>query len=166
MSEERSHIISAVVLHRPGVLQRVSGLFTRRGFNIDAITVGPSENKGMARMTIISRGDEKVLEQITKQLNKLIEVIKVRDLNPQSTVLRELCLIKTHASNEKSRSEIIQYTNIFRGRIIDVSPYSLTIEITGTPDKIDALIDLLQSFGIQKIARTGPTAISRGSKTI
>ncbi|MDP3065535.1 MAG: acetolactate synthase small subunit [Methanobacteriaceae archaeon] len=166
MSEQRSHIITAVVQHRPGVLQRVSGLFTRRGFNIDSITVGPSEKNGMARMTIISRGDEKVLEQITKQLNKIIEVIKVRDLDPQSTVLRELCLIKTHAPNEKSRSEIIQYANIFRGRIIDVSPYSLTIEITGTPDKIDALIDLLQSFGIQKIVRTGPTAISRGSKTI
>ncbi len=166
MTNERSHIISALVLHRPGVLQRVAGLFTRRGFNIDAITVGPSEKDGMARMTIISRGDEKVLEQITKQLNKLIEVIKVRDLDPPSTVLRELCLIKTHAPHEKARSEIIQYANIFRGRIIDVSPDNLTIEITGAPDKIDALIDLLQSFGIQEIARTGPTAITRGAKTI
>jgi acetolactate synthase I/III small subunit len=166
MDEQKNHIITALVLNRPGVLQRVAGLFTRRGFNIDSITVGPSEKDGMARMTIISRGDEKVLEQITKQLNKLIEVIKVRDLDPEGTVMRELCLIKTHVTTEKARSEIIQYANIFRGRIIDVGPENLTLEITGAPDKIDALIDLLRGFGIKEIARTGPTAISRGSKTI
>lgn len=166
MDGEKSHIISALVLHRPGVLQRVSGLFTRRGFNIDSITVGPSEQDGMARMTIISHGDDKVLEQIIKQLNKIIEVVKVRDLDPEGTVIRELCLIKTHATNEKARSEIIQYTNIFRGKIIDVGQDNLTLEITGTPDKIDALIGLLWTFGIKEIARTGPTAISRGSKTI
>jgi len=120
----------------------------------------------MARMTIIARGDDKVLEQITKQLNKLIDVIKVRDLEPESTVKRELCLIKVHAPAERIRSEVIQYANIFRGRIIDVSPETLTVEITGSPDKIDALIDLLRSFGIKEIARTGPTAISRGIKTI
>ena len=166
MDEQRSHIISAIVMHRPGVLQRVAGLFTRRGFNIDSITVGPSEQDGLARMTIISRGDEKVLEQITKQLNKIIEVIKVRDLDPEGTVIRELCLIKTHATSERARSEIIQYANIFRGRIVDAGPENLTLEITGTSEKIDALIDLLRSFGIKEISRTGPTAISRGSKTI
>jgi acetolactate synthase I/III small subunit len=166
MNEQKNHIISAIVQHRPGVLQRVAGLFTRRGFNIDSITVGPSEQDGMARMTIISHGNEKVLEQITKQLNKIIEVIKVRDLDPEGTVTRELCLIKTHATTERARSEIIQYANIFRGRIIDASPENLTLEITGTPDKIDALIDLLSSYGIKEIARTGSTAISRGSKTI
>lgn len=166
MDELRNHIISAIVLHRPGVLQRVAGLFTRRGFNIDSITVGLSEQEGLARMTIISQGDDKILEQITKQLNKIIEVIKVRDLNAEGTVIRELCLIKTHATTEKSRSEIIQYANIFRGRIVDVGPENLTLEITGTPEKIDALIDLLRGFGIKEIARTGPTAISRGSKTI
>lgn len=166
MEGEKSHIISALVLHRPGVLQRVSGLFTRRGFNIDSITVGPSQQDDMARMTIISHGDDKVLEQIIKQLNKIIEVVKVRDLDPEGTVIRELCLIKTHTTSEKARSEIIQYTNIFRGKIIDVGPDNLTLEITGTPDKIDALIDLLRTFGIKEIARTGPTAISRGSKTI
>jgi acetolactate synthase-1/3 small subunit len=166
MDEQRSHIISALVMHRPGVLQRVSGLFTRRGFNIDSITVGPSEQDGLARMTIISQGDDKILEQIIKQLNKIIEVIKVRDLDPEGTVVRELCLIKTHATSERARSEIIQYANIFRGRIIDVGPENLTLEITGTPEKIDALIDLLRAYGIKEIARTGPTAISRGSKTI
>jgi acetolactate synthase-1/3 small subunit len=166
MDEQRSHIISALVLHRPGVLQRVAGLFTRRGFNIETITVGTSEQDDMARMTIIARGDGKVLEQITKQLNKLIDVIKVRDLEPENTVERELCLIKVHAPAEHVRSEVIQYANIFRGRIIDVGIETLTIEITGTPDKIEALIDLLRVFGIKQIARTGPTAISRGTKTI
>ncbi|MGV8143216.1 MAG: acetolactate synthase small subunit [Methanothermobacter sp.] len=162
MKEQRTHVISALVLHKPGVLQRVAGLFTRRGFNIENITVGTSEQDNMARMTIISRGDEKVLEQIIKQLNKLIDVVKVRDLDPENTVKRELCLIKTHASSEKVRSEVIQYANIFRGRIIDVSPDTLTVEITGTPEKIEALIDLLRGYGIKQIARTGATAISRG----
>ena len=166
MDKQRTHIISTLVLNKPGVLQRVAGLFTRRGFNIENITVGTSEQESLARMTIISKGDEKVLEQITKQLNKLIEVIKVRDLEPESTVERELCLIKVHTPTERVRSEIIQYTNIFRGKVIDVSPETVTIEITGTPDKIEALIDLLRSFGIKEISRTGPTAISRGIKTI
>jgi acetolactate synthase I/III small subunit len=166
MKEQRNHIISALVLNKPGVLQRVAGLFTRRGFNIDNITVGTTEKEEYARMTIISQGDEKVLEQITKQLNKLIDVIKVRDLDPGSTVQRELCLIKVHAPTERVRSEVIQYANIFRGRIIDVSSENLTIEITGTPDKIEALIDLLRGFGIKEIVRTGLTAITRGVKTI
>ena len=166
MDEQRTHIISALVLHKPGVLQRVAGLFTRRGFNIENITVGTSQQKDLARMTIIAKGDEKVLEQITKQLNKLIEVIKVRDLDPESTVERELCLIKVHTPTERVRSEVIQYANIFRGRIIDVSPENITIEITGGPDKIEALIDLLRTFGIKEIARTGPTAMSRGNRTM
>ena len=166
MDESRTHIISTLVLDKPGVLQRVAGLFTRRGFNIDNITVGPSEQENFARMTIITKGDEKILEQITKQLNKLIDVIKVRDLEPAVTVQRELCLIKVHTSSEKVSSEVIQYANIFRGRIIDVSPETITIEITGPPEKIEALIDLVRVFGIKEIARTGPTAISRGNKTI
>ena len=166
LDENKNHVISALVLHKPGVLQRVAGLFTRRGFNIETITVGPSENEGIARMTIISKGDEKVLEQITKQLNKLIDVIKVRELEPGITVKRELCLIKVHTATEKARSEVIQYTNIFRGRVVDVSPETVTVEITGDPEKIEALIDLVSVFGIKEIARTGPTAITRGTKTI
>ncbi|ADP76857.1 acetolactate synthase, small subunit [Methanothermus fervidus DSM 2088] len=162
----RTHTISALVEHKPGVLQRISGLFTRRGYNIESITVGESENPELARMTIIVKGDEKVLEQITKQLNKLVDVIKVRDLDPKTTVMRELCLIKVHAPDESSRSEVIQYANIFRGRIVDVSPETLTVEVTGDPEKINALISLLESFGIKELARTGPTAISRGKKTI
>ncbi|MGC9517957.1 MAG: acetolactate synthase small subunit [Methanomicrobiales archaeon] len=166
MDDERTHIISALVLNKPGVLQRVSGLFTRRGFNIDSITVGTSEQEGLARMTIISRGDDKVLEQITKQLNKLIDVIKVRDLDHDTTVKRELCLIKVNSPTEKIRSEVIQYAGIFRGRIVDVSPETLTIEITGDSDKIDTLIDLVKAFGIKELSRTGITAMSRGLKTM
>ena len=161
--ETKSHIISTLVENKPGVLQKVSSLFTRRGFNIESITVGESEIKDLARMTIISHGDDKVLEQITKQLNKLIDVIKVIDLKPENSVKRELALIKVKSDNEKTRSEIIQYTNIFRGKIIDVAPTTLTIEITGNPEKINTLISLLKNFGIKKIARTGPTAIARGT---
>ncbi|MGZ7049071.1 MAG: acetolactate synthase small subunit [Methanobacterium sp.] len=166
MESQKIHIISALVLHKPGVLQRVAGLFTRRGFNIESITVGTSEQEGIARMTIMAKGDEKVLEQITKQLNKIIDVIKIRDLDPDKTVKRELCLIKVHSPTERVRSEVIQYVNIFRGRIIDVSPETLTVEMTGESDKIEALIDLVKTFGIKEIARTGPTAMSRGIKTI
>lgn len=166
MEDQRTHIISALVLHKPGVLQRVAGLFTRRGFNIESITVGTSEQEEIARMTIIAKGDGKVLEQITKQLNKIIDVIKVRDLEPENTVKRELCLIKVHSPTEKVRAEVVQYVNIFRGHVIDVSPETLTIEMTGASDKIDALIDLVKGFGIKEIARTGPTAMSRGIKTI
>jgi len=160
--ETKSHIISTLVENKPGVLQKVSSLFTRRGFNIESITVGESEVEGLARMVIISNGDDNVLEQITKHLNKLIDVVKVIDLDANNSVKRELALIKVKSDNEKTRSEVIQYTNIFRGKIIDVATTTLTIEITGDPEKINALISLLKGFGIKKIARTGPTAISRG----
>lgn len=160
--DNKSHIISTLVEDQPGVLQRVSSLFSRRDFNIDSITVGKSEINGLARMTIISRGDDHVLEQITKQLNKLIDVVKVRDLDPNNSVKRELALIKVSACDEKDKSQIIQYSNIFRGKIIDVSTGTLTAEITGDPNKINAFISLLKPFGIKKISRTGPTAIERG----
>lgn len=157
----KSHVISTLVENKPGVLQKIASLFTRRGFNIESITVGESETKGMAAMVIISKGDEKILEQITKQLNKLIDIVKVVDLDPDHSVKRELALIKVKADNEQKRSEIIQHANIFRGKIIDMGPSTLTIEITGDPNKINALISLLQNFGIKKIVRTGPTAIAR-----
>ncbi|KZX17198.1 acetolactate synthase small subunit [Methanobrevibacter filiformis] len=156
-----SHVISTLVENRPGVLQNVASLFTRRGFNIESITVGGSETENLARMVIVVKGDEKVLEQITKQLNKLVDIIKVRELNPGKTLKRELCLIKVKADDERKRAEIIQYTNTFRGKIVDISENNITIEITGDPSKINALINLLKSFGIKKIARTGSTAIER-----
>lgn len=160
--EMQSHIISTLVENKPGVLQNVSSLFTRRGFNIDSITVGESEVENLARMVIVVVGDEKVLEQVTKQLNKLVDVIKVKDLDPENTIKRELCLIKVKVSNEKARAEIMQYSSIFKGKIVDVCEDYLTLEITAKPQKINALIKLLRPFGITKIARTGPTALSRG----
>ncbi|MCQ2737412.1 MAG: acetolactate synthase small subunit [archaeon] len=156
------HVISTLVENKPGVLQKVTGLISRRGYNIESITVGECETPNLARMVFVVKGDEKVLEQVTKQLNKLVEVVKIKDLDPNNSVKRELALIKVKAEDDKIRSEIIQYANIFRGKIIDVSDSTLTIEITGGPDKIDALISLLKSFGIKKIARTGPTAVERG----
>ncbi len=156
------HIISTLVENKPGVLQKVTSLVSRRGYNIDSITVGESEISSLARMVFVVKGDEKVLEQVTKQLNKLVEVIKIKDLDPNNSVKRELALIKVKTEDARCRSEIIQYANIFRGKIIDVCDNSITIEMTGDPNKIDALISLLEPFGIKKIARTGPTAVSRG----
>jgi acetolactate synthase-1/3 small subunit len=158
----RQHIFTALVEHKPGVLQRVASMFTRRRFNIDSITVGPTENSGIARMTILTSGDDKTLEQIEKQMNKIISVIKVTDLSMDKSICRELCLIKLHCPEEKNRSQIMQYADVFRGRIVDLSPETLTVEVTGDPEKIDAFIDLTKGFGIKDIARTGITALQRG----
>ena len=160
------HTISILVENKPGVLQRISGLFTRRNFNIDNITVGKTEEPTISRITIRTTGDNQTLEQITKQLNKLIEVLKVRELKPENTIKRELELIKVHAPDEKTKSEIIQYTNIFRGHIVDVTPKTLTVEITGEPTKIGSFTKLLKPFGIKETAKTGVTALTRGHKTL
>ncbi len=166
MAHARKHTISIIVENNPGVLQRVSGLFTRRNFNIDSITVGKTDNPEISRITIRTMGDDQVLEQITKQLNKLIEVLKVRELKPENTLKRELALIKVNTPDEKAKSEVMQYTNIFRGHIIDVTTKSMIIEITGEPSKIVALLELLRPYGIKEIARTGVTAITRGNKVL
>jgi len=158
----RQHIFTALVEHKPGVLQRVASMFTRRRFNIDSITVGPTENPGIARMTILTAGDDKTLEQIEKQMNKLVNVIKVTDLSIDGSICRELCLIKLHCADEKAKSQLMQYADVFRGRVVDVSPDSITVEITGDPEKVDAFIDLTKGFGVKEIARTGVTAMQRG----
>ena len=163
---KRKHTISILVENKPGVLQRISGLFTRRNFNIDNITVGKTEEPTISRITIRTTGDNQTLEQITKQLNKLIEVLKVRELKPENTIKRELALIKVHAPDEKTKSEIIQYTNIFRGHIVDVTPKTLTVEITGEPTKIGSFTKLLKPFGIKETAKTGVTALTRGHNTL
>lgn len=159
----QSHVISTLVEDKPGVLQKVASLFTRRGYNIDSITVGESEVENLARMVIVVNGNKQVLEQVTKQLNKLVDVVKVKDLEKETLVKRELCLIKVKVKNENFRSEIIQYANIYNGEIIDVSDESITLEITGNPEKIDSILNLLKHHGIIHISRTGPTAISRGN---
>ena len=166
MNKLNKHTISILVENKPGVQQRVSGLFTRRDFNIDNITVGKTAEPGLSRITITTYGDNRTLEQIIKQLNKLIEIIKVREMKPENTIRRQLALLKIHAPTEQDKSEIIQYTNIFRGHIIDVTPKTITIEITGNPDKINALMDLLRPYGIKETAKTGITALSRGQKTL
>lgn len=165
MAKEHTHIISTIVEHKPGVLYTVSNLFRRRGFNIDNISVGSAEETGLARMTITVKGDDRTIEQVVKQLNKLIDVIKVTRLDPDNIVTRELALIKVNTMNAKSRSDLINYADIFRARVVDVSSESLMVEITGTSDKIDAFIDLMKPFGLKEVARTGITALSRGAKS-
>lgn len=159
--EEQYHIISTLVEDKPGVLQKVAGMFNRRGFNIDSITVGNSEVEGQSRMVITVHADEKGLEQVTKQLNKLIDVIKIKDIT-QKAVKRELCLVKVNIPDVKARAEIMQYTNIFRAHILDVTEETLMVELTGDKEKINAFISLVEPFGIKRIARTGLTAMSRG----
>jgi acetolactate synthase-1/3 small subunit len=159
------HTVSVLVQNKPGVLARTAGLFSRRGYNIESLTVGVTENEAVSRMTIVVTGDDTVVEQVTKQLNKLIEVIKVSDLTKESYVNRELVLIKVTADGS-NRAEIMQIVNIFRARIVDVAPKSLIIEVTGDEGKLDALVGMLKQFGIKEIVRTGTLALGRGPKVI
>ena len=158
---EPLHTIVALVADRPGVLNRISSLFRRRGFNIASLAVGKSEQPNLSRMTFVVEGDEDTVEQVTKQLNKLIDVIKVSEIREEDVIARELALVKVHAT-AATRSEIMQLVDIFRANIIDVGPRSLIIEITGEEDKINALYNLLRPFGIHELMRTGRIAISRG----
>ena len=158
-------MISVLVKNSSGVLSRVEGLFTRRGYNIDSLTVGRTENSDISRMTITLKGDNDVLEQVKKQLNKLEEIIKVVDLKADKSVYRELVLIKMKANAEK-RADIYEIVKIFRCKIIDLSVDSLTIELTGDEDKISALIKLMEGYGIKELVRTGVVALDRGDKTI
>lgn len=159
------HTLSVLVENRSGVLSRVAGLFSRRGFNIDSLAVGVTENPEVSRMTIVVNGDEYTVEQVSKQLNKLIDVIKIRALENSDSVSRELALIKVNAT-AATRSEIIQIVEIFRAKIVDVSKTTLTVEISGATDKVEALEDMLKQFGIKEIVRTGTIAIERGNKYI
>jgi acetolactate synthase-1/3 small subunit len=159
---EMKHTIVALVEDKPGVLTRVASLFRRRGFNISSLAVGRSEQPHLSRMTFVVEGDEDVVEQVTKQLNKLIDVIKVSDISRDDIVARELALIKVRAT-QTTRSEIIQLVDIFKANIIDVAPQSLIIEVTGEEDKIDALYNLLRPFGIKELMRTGRVAMIRGA---
>jgi acetolactate synthase-1/3 small subunit len=157
------HTISVLVENEFGVLSRVVSLFSGRGFNIDSLSVAPTNEEGMSRMTIVTRGDENILEQINKQLNKLIDVIKVIDFTEGSAIDRELALIKVTAEDD-SRAEVLRIVDIFRAKIIDVTPKSYTIEATGSPLKIDAILELLRPLGLKELVRTGAVAIGRGAK--
>ncbi|MDO7907424.1 acetolactate synthase small subunit [Paenibacillus sp. JX-17] len=156
------HTIAVLVNDQPGVLQRVSGLFGRRGFNIESITVGQSEETGLSRMVIVTWGDEKTLEQIEKQLYKLIDVIKVIDLSSRPMVARELALIKVTAEPPQ-RPEILGVVETFRASVVDIGTSNLTVQVVGDTDKIDAMIELLKPYGIREMSRTGVTAMIRGN---
>ena len=157
------HAISVLVDNQAGVLSRVAGLFSGRGFNIDSLSVAPTNEECISRMTIVTRGDDMILEQITKHLNKLIDVIKVIDFTDESAIERELALIKVTAE-DADRAEVLRITDIFRANVIDVTAKSYTIEATGSPSKIDAILELLRPLGLKELVRTGPVAIGRGAK--
>jgi len=154
------HVISVLVENRFGVLARISGLFSARGFNIDSLAVGETEDPTISRMTIVVEGDERILEQITKQLHKLVDVIKVQDLSKEEYIDRELVLIKLKVTS-RNRSEVIQIVDTFRAKIVDVNPETLTVEVTGDQSKIDAVMELLSPFGIREVVRTGRIALAR-----
>ncbi|MCL4538895.1 MAG: acetolactate synthase small subunit [Bacteroidetes bacterium] len=156
----KKHTISILVENKFGALNRIVGLFSARGYNIDSISVGTSEDDSVARVTIVSKGDDDIIEQIIKQLNKLVDVTKVVDLTYDSFVERELVLVKVSA-NRNTRPELMQISEIFRSKIIDISPRSITVEATGSEQKVDALIKMLSPFGIKEIARTGRVALKR-----
>ncbi|PKB80193.1 MAG: acetolactate synthase small subunit [SAR202 cluster bacterium Io17-Chloro-G9] len=155
------HTIVALVEDRPGVLTRVASMFRRRGFNIASLAVGKSEQEGLSRMTFVVEGDEATVNQVTKQLDKLIDVIRVTDITTQEIIARELALIKVHATTA-NRGEVIQIVQLFRANIVDVGAQSVVIEITGEEDKINAMHDLLEPFGIIEMLRTGLVAMVRG----
>ncbi|RLA93286.1 MAG: acetolactate synthase small subunit [Deltaproteobacteria bacterium] len=158
------HTLSILVENKPGVLSRVAGLFSGRGFNIESLSVAETLDPTVSRMTIVTRGDDQIIEQITKQLNKLINVIKVVDFVDGDFVNREMAIIKVSV-NESNRSELLSIVDIFRGKVVDVSPQTYVIEVTGDENKIQAIIDLFKPMGIKEIARTGKVAMTRGNKT-
>jgi len=162
----RPHTLSVLVENRPGVLSRISGLFSRRGFNIESLAVGTCERPEMSRVTIVAIGDDAIIEQVKKQLNKLIDVIKVSDITDSERVEREIALIKVRTKPGTSRSEVMQIASIFRAKIIDVGVKTVTLEVTGDTEKINALKELLRQYGIIELVRTGRIAMLRGQKTV
>ena len=160
-----THTLSVLVEDRPGVLARVASLFSRRGFNITSLAVGPTEIKGMSRMTIMVSVDDFPLEQVTKQLNKLVNVIKIVEQDPDFSVSRELLLVKVR-SDATNRAEILDVVTLFRAKVIDVAPESVTVEATGTSDKLEALLRMLDPYGIREIAESGGVTLGRGPKSM
>ena len=159
------HTLSVLVENRPGVLTRVAALFARRAFNIHSLAVGPTEHEGISRMTVVVDVDELPLEQVTKQLNKLIYVIKIVELEPSASVQREMLLVKVRADLQ-TRTHVLETVELFRARVIDVAPDAVTIEATGSPDKLEALLKVLEPFGIRELAQSGLVGIGRGSRSI
>jgi acetolactate synthase-1/3 small subunit len=159
------HTLSVLVENRPGVLTRVAGLFARRSFNIHSLAVGPTEHEGISRMTVVVDVDDQPLEQVTKQLNKLINVIKIVELEPTASVQREMLLVKVRADLQ-TRTHVLETVELFRARVVDVAPDAVTIEATGSPDKLEALLKVLEQFGIRELAQSGLVGIGRGNRSI
>jgi acetolactate synthase-1/3 small subunit len=157
----RRHVLSILVENKPGVLARIAGLFARRGFNIESLAVGPTDDPTISRVTLTVDGANHRIDQVTKQLHKLVNVIKIRDLEPAESVARELALLKVSA-DEDSRSQVLELASVFRGRVVDVSKRSVTIEMTGTDDKIEAFEQMLRPLGLIEMVRTGEIAVARG----
>jgi acetolactate synthase-1/3 small subunit len=160
-----THTLSVLVENKPGVLARVSGLFSRRGFNIESLAVGPTEHADVSRMTIVVAVDELPLEQVTKQLNKLVNVIKIVELDPAVSVQRELLLVKVRA-DATVRTQVLETVQLFRAKVVDVSPEALTVEATGTEDKLEALLRMLEPYGVREMVQSGRVAIGRGPRSI
>jgi acetolactate synthase-1/3 small subunit len=159
------HTLSVLVENKPGVLARIASLFARRGFNIDSLAVGPTEYADVSRMTIVVNVEDNPLEQVTKQLNKLINVLKIVELEPQSSVSRELLLVKVKA-DQQSRSQVLEIVQLFRAKVIDVAADAVTIEATGGAEKIEALLRVLEPFGVKELAQSGMVAMGRGTRSI
>ena len=159
------HTISVLVQDVPGVLARIAGLLSRRGFNIESLAVGPTERESISRMTIVVTVDELPLEQVTKQLNKLINVIKIVELEPEASVVRELMLVKVRADSDV-RSHVLETAQLFRAKVVDVAPDAVTIEATGSRDKLQALLRVLEPFGIKELVQSGAVAMGRGNKAM
>ena len=162
MRTGRKHVLSILVENKPGVLARIAGLFARRGFNIDSLAVGPTDDESMSRITLTVDGAAHPMDQVTKQLHKLVHVIKIRDLEPGDTVARELALFKVSCQDGDSRAQVMQFIDIFRGKTVDVSKRSVTVEVTGTDDKIAAFEEMVRPFGLIEMVRTGEVAVARG----
>ncbi|NQU44397.1 acetolactate synthase small subunit [bacterium] len=159
------HIISVLVENQSGVLTRIAGMFSSRGFNIDSLAVGETQDPTVSRITVVSHGDDQVIEQIVKQLRKLIDVIRVQDITAESHIERELLMVKV-ASDGATRGEVMQIVTIFRGRIVDVGSESVVIEMVGSQDRIQALLDLLEGYGVLEMARTGAIGLARGAQVL
>ena len=160
-----THTLSVLVENKPGVLARIAVLFARRGFNIDSLAVGPTEHPQISRMTIVVNVDEQPLEQVTKQLNKLVNVLKIVELDPAQSVQRELLLVKVKADAE-SRSHVLETVQLFRAHVVDVAPEAVTIEATGSSEKLNALLKLLEPFGIRELVQSGMVAVGRGPRSM
>lgn len=158
----QKHTIAMLVEDQPGVLTRIAGMFARRGFNIDTITVGKTTKKGVSKMVVSAIGDDRTLEQVEKQINKLIDVIKVYELPADSSVIVELCLLKVGSKDKKEKDDILKYADIYKARVVDITDKRITMQLVGEPDKIESFIELVTKYGIKEISRTGVTAITRG----